>query len=383
MRFDVVVLGATGLQGKIASRDLLEKGYSVLLCGRNKSRIEHFLKKYKKAQFRYINAAQIKKTAAVIKQSRADLVLNCVEGDWNLNILKACVLANVNSLDLGSEIGMTKKQFKWDKTLKEKGLIHITGCGSVPGIGNIMLRYAAQKMDTLHKIDVGFAWNSNIKKFVVPFSMPSIIEEFTDQATNITQGKIVKTTPMDSLENYKDVFVGEQKSFYVRHPEPYTFYVYYKDKGLKTVNFRAEFPPHSFEKINTIIELGLGSKKEIIINGMKIKPIDVVTEVLKNLKIPQGYTEKEDLWVKIEGKVGHKKKIILMQCKVPTLQGWEDAGCNIDTGLTASIIAKMIKDNVIIEKGSFAPEGVVPPELFFQELRKRSMIVYENGKRIN
>lgn len=383
MRFDVVVLGATGLQGKIASRDLLEKGYSVLLCGRNKSRIEHFLKKYTKARFHYANASDIKKTATVIKKSKTDLVINCVEGDWNLHILKACILAHVNSLDLGSEIWMTKKQFQMDQILKKKGLIHITGCGSVPGIGNIMLRYAAEKLDALYKIDVGFAWNSNIKKFVVPFSIQSIIEEFTDPAINIEHGRAVKIRPMSSLEKYNDIFVGEQKSFYVRHPEPYTFYHYYKERGLKKVHFRAEFPPHSFEKINTLIELGLGSKKEITINGIKVKPIDVVTEVLKNLKIPQGYTEKEDLWVKIEGKAGNKKKTILMQCKVPTLQGWEDAGCNIDTGLTASIIAKLIKDGVITEKGSFAPEKVVPPEPFFQELRKRKMIVYENGKRIN
>lgn len=36
MNFDFVVLGATGMQGRIVVRDLLEKGYSVLLCGRDK-----------------------------------------------------------------------------------------------------------------------------------------------------------------------------------------------------------------------------------------------------------------------------------------------------------------------------------------------------------
>ncbi|MDP3734336.1 MAG: saccharopine dehydrogenase C-terminal domain-containing protein [Nanoarchaeota archaeon] len=384
MKFDFVVLGATGLQGKIVSKDLLEKGYTVLLCGRNKQRLDYILKSYKKARFHYFDAAHVTEMTKMITKSKADVVVNCVEGDWNLHILKACLRSNVNSLDLGASDGtMTKDQFKLDKALKAKGLIHITGCGSVPGIGNIMLRYAAEKFDTLHKIDVGYAWNSNIKQFVVPFSMPSIIEEFTDPATNIEQGKIVKSIPLDSLDTYNDAFVGKQKMFYVRHPEPYTFYHYYKDKGLQKVHFLAEFPPHSFDKINTLIELGFGSYEEINVNGVKIIPNDVTNEILKNIKPPQGYAEKEDLFVKIEGKAGSKKKTILMQCKVPTLKGWEDAGCNIDTGLPASIIAQMVKKGVITEKGSFAPEGVVPPEPFFEELRKREMVVYENGKRIN
>ena len=37
----------------------------------------------------------------------------------------------------------------------------------------------------------------------------------------------------------------------------------------------------------------------------------------------------------------------------------------------------------IKEKGSFAPESVVPPEPFFKEIAKRKMTVFENGKKIN
>ena len=116
---------------------------------------------------------------------------------------------------------------------------------------------------------------------------------------------------------------------------------------------------------------------------MKIKPIEFLTEVLKRLPIPEGYTEKENLWLRIDGVKDGKKKKIVMECIVPTLKGWEDAGCNIDTGMPASIMAQMIKTGVIKERGSFAPEAIVPPQPFFKELRKRKMIVYENGKVIN
>jgi saccharopine dehydrogenase-like NADP-dependent oxidoreductase len=71
-----------------------------------------------------------------------------------------------------------------------------------------------------------------------------------------------------------------------------------------------------------------------------------------------------------------------MECLARTVPGWEDAGCNVDTGIPASIIAKMIKEGLIKEKGSFVPETVVPEEAFFEELRKWGMIIYMDGKEL-
>jgi len=320
----------------------------------------------------------------VFKKSGANVLINCVEGDWNLNILKAAIKAGLHSIDLGSEIPMTKEQFALHQTLKEKGLTHITGCGSVPGIGNVLLNYAAHKFDSLHSIEVGFAWNSNIKQFVVPFSMESIIEEFTEPATNIKNGKFTKIRPMESLTKTREPFVGKEYSMYVRHPETYTFYHYFKDKGLKNVRFYAEFPPHSFDVIKQLIDLGFNSKERILVDGKNnVRPINVVTETLKDLKFPEGYKEKENLWLKIYGKHKGKRKTMLIECIVGTNKGWEDAGCNIDTGMPASIMAQMIKEKTITERGSFAPEAIVPPKPFFSELKKRDMQIYENGKKIN
>ncbi len=383
MRFDFVVLGATGMQGRIASRDLLEQGYKVLLCGRDRPRVNFLLKKYSRCQFAFTDLQRVSQTSGVIKKSKAGIVLNCAEGDWNILALQACLRAGVHCLDLGSDISMTKRQLAMYPLLKKKGLLHITGCGSVPGIGNVMLRYAVEKFDRVDTIEVGFAWDSNIKKFVVPFSIQSIIEEFTDPAPELVRGRFILVNPLSTTIDAYDRFIGSQKELLVRHPETYTFYQNYKHLGVKNVKFFAEFPLHSFEKIKTIIELGLGSKKEINFHGIKIKPVEFLAEVLKYLPIPSGYKEKEDLWVKIIGKKGKERRIIKMSCLVNTLPGWEDAGCNIDTGMTISIIGQMIYQKLIPERGCFAPESVVPTRAFFAELSKRHMKVFENGKKVN
>lgn len=383
MGFDFAVLGATGMQGRIVSRDLLEQGYSVLLCGREESRVQHLLKKYRKAAFKHFDAREIKGVASMLKRAGVRVVANCVEGDWNLNILKASIEAGASCIDLGSEIWMTKEQLKLDNQMKKQRITSITGCGSVPGVGNVMLRHAAQKFDRISSIEVGFSWDSNIKKFVVPFSIQSIIEEFTDPAPIVERKKFLNRRPLNSIIEDTHRKIGKQKEFLVRHPETYTFFQTYKEKGLKNVHFYAGFPQHSFEKIMAMIELGLGNKEPIEFKGQKIVPVEFLTELLRHIKTPKGYTEKENLWVRIEGTKANQTRKILMECIVPTLPGWEEAGCNIDTGLPASIIARMIHDGRINTFGSFAPEQIVPPEPFFKELAKRKMAVLENGKKIN
>ncbi|MEK6936780.1 MAG: saccharopine dehydrogenase C-terminal domain-containing protein [Nanoarchaeota archaeon] len=383
MRYDFVVLGATGMQGRIVSRDLLENGFSVLMCGRDKPRVDQILDKYDKTSFQYVDINDKSHALDVLKKSGANVVVNCMEGDFNLLALELSMKANASCLDLGSEIWMTKRQLKLNDLLKRKGLISITGCGSVPGVGNVMLTHAANKLDKVTDIDVGFSWDSNIKKFVVPFSIKSILEEFTDPAPIVQKGKFIKKTPLDSVivDHHREI--GKQKEFFVRHPETYTFFRYFKDKGVKNIRFYAGFPQHSFEKIMAMIDLGLASYDELLINGVKIAPVDFLTEVLKRIQIPKEYKEEENLWVKVTGEKNKEKKTILMECIVPTLSGWHDAGCNIDTGMPASIMAQFVKNETIKEKGSFAPEACVPPEPLFKELRKRKMVVYENGRIIN
>ncbi len=385
MRFDFVVLGATGMQGKIVTRDLLENGYSVLMCGRDKSRILHLLKRYKKTGFEYVEMRDIEHVAKIIKNSKAEVVVNCIEGDWNLNAMKACIKAKASVLDLGSEIWMTKKQIEYDSLLKKKGITSITGCGSVPGVGNVMLRYAAEKFDKIDTVEVGFAWDSNMKVFVVPFSMESILEEFTSSAPYLHNHKMVTIRPTDSIVKAYHRGIGREKEFLCgHHPETYTFCRFCRNKGVKNIEFYAGFPEHSMQVVQTLVDLGFAKKKKISIKGVEMWPDEFLTALLRRLKYPKGYTETENLWVLIKGSNGNrKKKEILMECIVPPLKGWEDAGCNIDTGMPASIIAQMVKKKIINEKGSFSPEAVVPPEPFFKELRKRKMIVYENGKVIN
>ena len=385
MKYDFVVLGADGMQGLIVTKDLLQKEYSVLAADLYKTKINRLLKQFKnvKAVFKYIDLRNIEKTTKLIKDSKTDTVINCADMYWNLNVYKACVPAKVNCVDLGSWIELTRQQLKMDENFKKINRTAITGCGSVPGIGNVMLKYASEKFDELNGVEVGFSWDSNIKKFVVPFSMKSILEELTYDPRIVENGKWVKRKPLEIIRERNYRSIGKQKCFLVQHPELFTFYYYFKNRGLKNVKFFAGFPEHSLPKIQALIDMGFQSDKPLTIEGTRIAPFDLLAPVLKRLNSPEGYKEQENLWVEISGIKNGKQKNILMECIVPPVKGWEDSGCNIDTGFPAVIMAEMIKDGRINNPGSFAPEAIVPTESFFSEIKKRNFIVYENGNPIN
>ena len=385
MKFDFVVLGATGMQGKIVTKDLVKNGYSVLMCGRDKSRIEHFLEKHEDyVDFAYLDLNDDEKAKEIIKNSGAKVGINCAEGDWNFDVLKMFTEVGVHLIDLGSDIPLLKRQLAMHRELKIRNIIHITGCGSVPGIGNVMLNYADRKFDKIDTVEVGFAWDSNMKVFVVPFSIGSILEEFTMYAPFMHNHKMVRIKPTDSMVKAYHKSVGREEEFKCgHHPETYTFNKFCKKKGIKNIEFYAGFPDHSIQVIQTLVNLGFEAKRPVNFQGKEIWPDEFLGELLKRLKYPRGYTETENLWVLVKGKHSGKNKEVLMECIVPPLPGWEDAGCNIDTGMPASIMAQMIFKGIINKPGSYSPEDIVPVEPFFEELRKRKMLVYENGKVIN
>lgn len=385
MKYDFIVFGALGLQGKIICRDLLENGYSVLFLDREKPLNRDLLKQYPdSSSFVRADIWDTQKVIKIIKHSGAEVAINCVYDEANLQVLDICIQTNVHSIDLGgSEIPMTKKQLKADKLLKDKNLIHITGCGSVPGIGSVMLRYAANEFDKIDTVEVGFAWDSNIKEFVVPYSIENITYELTYPATILENGKFLKIPPMKIIEEREHRGIGKQKAIIIDHQEIYTFYRFLRDKGLKNIRFYAGFPDHSLDTIKTIIKLGLNEYDYIEFEKSKVSPIYFLSTALRRLTYPKDYKEKECLWLKIYGMKDNKEKLMELECIAPTLEGWESAGCNIDTGIPASVIAQMIKENIIIERGSFAPEDIVPTKLFFEKLAQKQMFVYVDGTIIN
>ena len=71
-----------------------------------------------------------------------------------------------------------------------------------------------------------------------------------------------------------------------------------------------------------------------------------------------------------------EEKEIAVECGIRTSEKWGFRAGALDTGVPPSIVAQMIYNGEITERGAFGAEMCVPPIPYFKELAKRQMPVY-------
>ena len=114
-----VVLGGYGAMGSIAVRDLYDscKDCEITIAGRDLEKAKKYANSFHDKRVKYAKAdvTNINQTANLLKN--CDVCINCVQYYFNLHVMKACLKAKTNYLDLG---GMDNgwKEMEWDKINK-------------------------------------------------------------------------------------------------------------------------------------------------------------------------------------------------------------------------------------------------------------------------
>ena len=148
---------------------------------------------------------------------------------------------------------------------------------------------------------------------------------------------------------------------------PYT----YRDK-IDYLDYKTIRYPGHCEKFKTLLDLGFATEKTVTIKGQKIVPRELFALfLLKNLPI----NKKDVVLLKVfsngiinEEKVHFEYTMIDYFDEVNGITSMMRT-----TGYPISIIAQMIDNNDIKERGVFCLEEIVPCKLFFEELKKRDI----------
>ncbi len=382
------VLGGYGEMGRIASRDLAETARGrIIIAGRDERKAKQYARKLGKNVVGVAaDASKPKDLAAFFKKHKVNVVVNCSLYYYNLDAMKACLEAGCHYVDLGGLFHMTKRQLKLHNRKKKKKLLAVLGCGSTPGITNVLAAYGTKMLDKLDTINVRFAGYSFSKQrthFVVPYSMYTVFDEFTMKPAVFKNGKMKFVSPMSgkSVEYFPEP-IGKVTTFYTLHSELATFPTSFKKKGLRECDFKVSFDEDFVHDVEVLIEAGFSSKKYIDVNGKKIRPIDVAVKELNRL-IPDNKNIKDIEYVRVtmKGKLKNNPAELVLDCLAHSNLKWQAAAGDMDTGCPPSIIAQMIANGKIKQKGVVPPELCVPPELFFKELTKRGMQIIITKKK--
>src|SRR5271155_909429 len=151
----IVVLGA-GLMGRAVVLDLAgarEVG-SIVVADFDRARAHDVARKFGRGKARG-TVADVRDTSHLAKVLHGcDVVVNCTQYNWNLDVMRAALAAQVHYMDLGGLYHMTRKQFALDREFRRIGKLAIPGMGGAPGITNIMARALADKLDRIDAIRV-------------------------------------------------------------------------------------------------------------------------------------------------------------------------------------------------------------------------------------
>lgn len=171
------------------------------------------------------------------------------------------------------------------KEFKDAGLTAFFGCGFAPGWTNVLARRFANRLDTVDsiKMRIGKAtilpdekpYDWALRPWNPGWSPKQALVDCASPTYALEDGKFVKYPPFGGLEMYDFPNpVGTLPITHHSHEEIYSMPGTFK--GVKNIDFKY----YMMIQPAIFYALGLCSQDEIDVNGVKIKPIDVVSALV-------------------------------------------------------------------------------------------------------
>lgn len=375
---DVLILGGYGAMAQSTVPDLLASPgvERVGIAGRSADKASGMARAQNDDRAVPV-AIDIRDTAALGRElKRWDCVIHSSWYDFNVPIMEAAIDAGIHYCDLGGLYHQTLRQLKLDKRAKDAGVTCVLGIGSTPGTMNVLGRYGASKLDRVHKVMLrssgAVVSGGEPGKFVPPYAIRTIFDEFSMDAPILRNGKIQFVPALSGLERSEFMPpVGVVEGYYTIHSElatmPKTI-----GKGVQEMDFIVAFPPEFRQTIATLVRLGVASRDEIVVEGTRLRPYDVTSTVIEGLPKPR---EPElDLDIQRCVMAGEKDSHpVTLRYEAVTWphKKWNVGGGVVDTGVPPSIAAQWMVKGLVKERGVIPPEVAFEPVPYFQELAAR------------
>lgn len=377
----VAVMGA-GLMGKEAARDLVGSDGvdQVVIADVDLSKAEQVVHHLSdpKISAAYLDATDDNQLADFMKDF--DVVINALFYTFNEKVAKTAIKVGVNSVDLGGHIGhATDKVLAMREEAKQAGVTLIPDLGVAPGMINILSGYGVSQLDETDsiKLMVGgipvkpeppFGYNH-------VFSMEGVFDHYTDPSLVIRDGKKMEIPSLSEIETvYFDHF-GPLEAFHTAGGTSTLSLTYPHLKNLEYKTIR--YPGHA-EKFQLLVDLGLTSKDTVVdVGGQSVSARDVLLKVLDPIVDLRDKDDVVLLRVIVTGLKDGERESRIFEMTTFNDKNHRVTAMARSTAYTISAVAQMIGRGDISEKGVFAPESIVPGDIYIKEMAKRGVNIKE------
>ena len=369
----MAVLGGAGAMGRASVYDLARSGERVLLLDADRDAARRIARRYGagRAQADMVDARD---PAALAERIRgAAVLINAGPYVFNLTVMEAALRAGCHYIDLGGLFHTTRRQLGLDARFKRAGLLAVLGMGSAPGILNVLARAAAEplrRVSALRCYNGGADFTNYDAPVAFGFAPATVLDEFTLPPMVFEKGRFRATRPLSGGEDF--LFeLGLQKVHRSLHSEVATLPLSYKRKGVRECFFKIAYDPVLIERLKLLIDLGLADRRP---GPRGVAPRDVLLDCFKGLPPPPDFVDDRDCLALVaigedaRGPVEVRYDVTATPQRRPPL-----SAVARDTGFPPSIVARMILEGRIRERGVLPPERCVPVKPFLAALAQRGL----------
>lgn len=284
-----------------------------------------------------------------------DIVVTAVPGFMGYKTLEAAINCGKNIVDISF---FPEDVLQLDKLAKEKGVTVITDCGVAPGMSNFIIGHHNEEME-IDSLEIYVGGLPKVRKkpfqYKAPFSPADVIEEYIRPARLMENGHIIARPALSEVEWIHFENLGTLEAFNTDGLRSLLYTMpHIKNQKEKTMRY-----PGHVDIIISLKESGFFNESPIDVNGSKISPLKVTSQILFNeWKLGLEEEELTVMKVKLIGKKDGESKTIEWN-----LLDFYDHETKISsmartTGYTCTAAVNLLAQNLFNEKGVFPPELV-------------------------
>ncbi|MFA5321333.1 MAG: saccharopine dehydrogenase NADP-binding domain-containing protein [Smithella sp.] len=361
----VIVLGGCGAVGSVAVKTLAKQDIisEVVIGDWNIAKAKILAKELgPKVSAIKVNAEDDESIKAAVKG--CDVVLNCVGPFYKTvkKILSTVLELGINYVDVCDDVDVTIDILNMDSQAKKAGIMAVIGMGNSPGISNLMGKFAAENLlDETDSIDIFHAHGGEEiegegvighRFHCMTIDVPMFLDG------KLTYVKYFEPDGIALRQTFEFPILGEVPLYPYPHPEQITMPRYIKTKQV--TNKGSVIPNEYYNLTRDLCGLGLASKEELDVKGVKIAPYDfamayIIKQREKILKETNFGKQRGCLSIVVKGKKGGKYR----EYRFHLASRSEALGEG--TGIPAAMGVLLMQMGKITAKGVLPPEGCINP----------------------
>ncbi len=268
-----IVLGC-GLVGGLIAKDLAkDKDFQVTAADIDEKKLNKFTEEagIKGVKADLSNSSVIKKIVA-----DKDIVIGAVPGFLGFNMLQSVIEAGKNIVDISF---MPEDPLSLDELGKKKGITAVVDMGVAPGLSHMIVGYVDSLLDETESAIILVGGLPVIREwpyeYKIVFSPKDVIEEYIRPARLMEGGEIIEKTALSDIELVDLPKIGTLESFNTDGLRSLLYTLNIPNMKEKTLRY-----PGYAEKMRMLRETGFFSDIPIEVGRVKVKPLDLNSQLL-------------------------------------------------------------------------------------------------------